>query len=256
MMRFLGKAVLITGAGSGLGKAVAERFGAEGARVACLDVVAHSAEATATEVRSKGGEAFAVCVDVSNEASVSAGVRAVLEWSGGVLDVLVNVAGIGLPASTLTVTLKEWNRIIAINLTGTFLMSRNCLPALVERKGSIVNVASVAGLRGNAYQAAYSASKAGVVMLTKSLALEFAASGVRINCVCPGGIATPFVDAYRERLAGGSIDVDVFTKRTWSPLGKPLADASEIGAVIAFVASSEASFMTGSAVVVDGGNTA
>jgi len=254
--RFAGKTAVITGAGNGLGKAVALRLCEEGAsRVACLDLSREAAEATATEIRDNGGQALAVEVDISNEKSVDGAVKEALAWCGG-FDILGNIAGIGLPASTLSLSFEEWSRTIAVNLTGPFLMSRACLPSLIERKGNIVNVASVAGLRGSAFQAAYNASKGGVVMLTKSLALEFASKGVRVNCVCPGGIDTAFAEGYRSRLASGSIDIDVFMKRAWSPLGKSLADPSEITNVIAFLASSEASFMTGSAVVVDGGNTA
>lgn len=251
--RFNDQIVVVTGAASGLGKAACMRFAQEGAKVACLDVSAEGAQATAAAIGTD--RAIAIGADVTSEQSVIAAIKAVSEWQGRI-DVLVNCAGIGLPASSLTVSMEEWSRTVAVNLTGPFLMTRTAMPHLIAAKGNVVNVGSTAGLRGAPFQAAYNASKGGVVMLTRSMALEFASEGVRINVVCPGGIKTPFSDGYIGRLSSGEIDAETFAKRSWSPMGRQLAEPDEIVNVIMFLASSEASFMTGSYMAVDGGNTA
>ena len=251
--RFEDKIVVITGAASGLGKAACHRFAQEGAKVACLDISGEGAESTAREIGPES--AIAAAVDVADEASVKAAIARVGEWHGRI-DVLVNCAGIGLPASSLSVSLEEWSRTVGVNLTGPFLMTRTAMPHLIQSKGNVVNIGSTAGLRGAPFQAAYNASKGGVVMLTRSMALEFAAQDVRINAVCPGGIKTPFSDGYINRLNSGEIDAETFAKRSWSPLGRQLAEPDEIVNVIMFLASSEASFVTGSFMAVDGGNTA
>jgi len=251
--RFENKVVVITGAASGLGKAACLRFAQEAAKVVCMDISGEGAESTASAIGTD--RALAATVDVADEASVKAAIELAADWHGRI-DVLVNCAGIGLPASSLTVSLEEWSRTVAVNLTGPFLMTRTAMPHLIEGKGNVVNIGSTAGLRGAPFQAAYNASKGGVVMLTRSMALEFAAQGVRINAVCPGGIKTPFSDGYIDRLNSGEIDAETFAKRSWSPMGRQLADPDEIVNVIMFLASSEASFVTGSFMAVDGGNTA
>jgi NAD(P)-dependent dehydrogenase (short-subunit alcohol dehydrogenase family) len=164
------------------------------------------------------------------------------------LDVLANIHGIGSFTATRDVTLDEWRRVLDVNLTGTFLTCQAALDALVASKGAIVNMASLAGLMGTPYNAAYCASKGGVVMLTKSLAVELASSGVRVNCVCPSAVATNFLANFE--IPDGA-DVSLFTRS--APLNGRMATPEEVAAAVAYLASDDAAMVTGVALPVDGG---
>jgi NAD(P)-dependent dehydrogenase (short-subunit alcohol dehydrogenase family) len=246
MKRFQGRTVLITGAGSGIGRATAERFGAEGAAVACADVNAKGVEETAAAIRSQGGEALGLCCDVSKPPSIEETFNKVIERYKR-LDVLANVAGVGGFRRLTETTLDEWNRTIGVNLTGTFLMCQKAISHILETKGAIINVASVAGLRSHPFSAAYCASKGGVVTMTKALAVEFGRKGVRINCVCPGGVETPMIQNF-QLPEGASPRV----LERIMPLGR-MGQPHEVAATIAFLASDDALYINGSAIVVDGG---
>ena len=166
------------------------------------------------------------------------------------IDVLVNVAGIGIYRHTTDFTDDEWHRVIEVNLSGTFFMCRAAIPHLLATSGSIVNVASAAGLVGTPYGAAYGASKGGVVMLTKSLAVEYAKQGLRCNCVCPGGVDTPLLRTYA---VPGGTDPQLMARMQLVPtLGRP----EEIAGLVAYLASDEARYVNGAAMSIDGGQTA
>jgi len=244
--RFTGRTAIVTGAGSGLGRAVAARLAAEGAAVACLDLAADAVEQTAADLGRDLARAYAV--DVSEPASVRAAVAAAARDLGRP-SVVVTCAGIGKFAHAYEMPFEEWSRIIGVNLTGTFLVIQAALPHLLEGGGSIVTIASNAGLQGVPYGAAYCASKGGVVQLTRSLAAEFLARGVRANCVAPGGIKTPLQRSF-ELPPGGDPD---HLRKLMTPLGRSRPE--EVAALVAFIASDEGRYMSGAIVPFDGGLT-
>ncbi len=235
MGRFDGRVALVSGAASGIGAAVAIRLTEEGGTVVRSDLVAID-----------GG----VVCDVTDQASCREAVASALSRHGR-LDVLVNVAGIGVGRRIGEVTADEWRRVIEVNLTGTFLLSQASLTPLLEARGSIVNMASVAGLRATPYNAAYCASKGGVIMLTKSMALELAREGVRVNAVCPASVDTPFLRGFQ--LPEGA-DMALLS-RSVSPMGR-LIDVAEVAAAVAYLASDDAASISGTTLVMDGGSTA
>jgi NAD(P)-dependent dehydrogenase (short-subunit alcohol dehydrogenase family) len=243
--RFEGKVALVTGAGSGLGQATARRLAEEGAVVACLDIDADAAKATAAAI---GDAARPIECNVTDETSVN---DAVAEAAAelGRLELVCNIAGIGGSAHTHEETLERWNRILAVNLTGTFLMCRATLPHLLDGGGVIVNIASTAGLIGQPYQAAYCASKGGVVQLTKSLADEYIEQGVRVVAIAPGGMDTPLLGHFAAP-EGAKL-------KKWNKLTSPLgfAQPDDVANAVLFAASDEARFVTGTVISVDGGIT-
>lgn len=247
MNRFSGQTVLVTGAGSGLGRAVAMRLGREGGAVACLDLVVDGNEQTAAEIRGGSGSARAYQVDVSDAESVRTAVSAAARDLGRP-SVLVNAAAINQFGHSHAVPPQEWSRIIAVNLTGTFFMAQAALPYLLDGGGNIVNIASNASLRGYAHLAAYCASKGGVIQLTRALADEYLERGVRVNAVAPGGMQTPMQNVQPPADADRKKIVKLVT-----PLG--ISDPAEVAALVAFVASGEGRYMTGAVVSIDGGLT-
>jgi NAD(P)-dependent dehydrogenase (short-subunit alcohol dehydrogenase family) len=247
-MRMSGKVALVTGAGSGLGRATALRLGTEGARVACADLAEAAAAETAREIASHGGEAIALTADVTDEAAC---VRMVEETVArfGRLTTLVNSAGVRSQRPDPVPPPSEWQRVVNVNLTGTYLASRAALRALIASgAGSITNLASIYGLVGGATSSAYAASKGAIVNLTRQMALEWAPK-VRVNCVCPGVIETPMTAELRQDPAWAERALKRY------PLGR-FGQPDEIAAAILYLASDEAAFVTGVALPVDGGYTA
>ena len=246
--RFTGKVAVVTGAGSGIGQAVALRLAAEGASVAALDIAEEGLRSTVEQITAAGGRGTAITCDVTSEESVIAAVAATVEALGPPT-VVCNVAGIGGFFNTVDMPLERWEKILAVNLTGTFLVCKATLPHLLEHGGCIVNVASNTALMGLAYSAAYCASKAGVLMFSKALAAEYLSRGVRVNVIAPGGVDTPLVGAFQ--LPEGA-DFNELTKVV-SPLG--FATPAEMAGSVAFLASAESSYTTGAVLSVDGGLT-
>jgi NAD(P)-dependent dehydrogenase (short-subunit alcohol dehydrogenase family) len=249
MGRFDGRVAVVTGAGSGLGRATARQLADEGAVVACFDIAVDAAEKVVAEIAEKGGTARAYRVDVSDPDSVKAAMDAVAADLGRP-QVVVNSAGVGRFANTHEMPFADWQRIIGVNLTGTFLVCQAALPYLLDGGGSIVNIASNAGIRSQPFSAAYCSSKAGVIHLTKVIADEYLKRGIRSNVVAPGGMETPLQEAFMEFPEGANWKS---MRKAISPLGN--SQPEEIANVVAFVASDECRYMTGSVISVDGGIT-
>jgi 3-oxoacyl-[acyl-carrier protein] reductase len=244
-MRLKQKVAIITGAAQGIGKHIAGRFAAEGARVVIADLNEAQARATAAELVASGAETMAVRVDVGDSASVAAMVQAVRAKFGRI-DVLVNNAGIGLNKPVLTTTQAEWDANLRVNLTGTFLCGQAAARVMVEQGGGrIVNIASISGQRGGVGRAAYGASKAGVILLTKVMAVELAPLGVLVNAISPGPVDT-------EQSRGTHTPATRKAYYDRIPV-KRYGSADEIAAGVVFLASDESSFVNGAILNVDGG---
>lgn len=238
--RFEGRRALVTGAGSGIGEAVARALHAEGAEVVLADAAGQRVRALAGEL---GARTQAVTLDVRDEDAVAAAM--------GDLDVLANVAGIGSTTNAPDTSLEVWENVFAVNVRGTFLCCKHAIPAMIERGGgAIVNIASVAGLVGLPNRAAYCASKGAVIALTRALAIDHVRQGIRVNAVCPGTVDSPWVRRLVDD-AGESIDA----LRARQPMGR-LGTTDEVAQAVLYLASDAAAFVTGSGLVIDGGLTA
>lgn len=244
MQRYEGRVALVTGAGSGIGRATVRRLVDEGATVVAADIDAGGVEVTAKEA--SGPEAVTPFVgDVRDPSFGPAAVAAALEH--GRLDTVVNAAGILRFEHSHEVALESWQQILDVNLTGTFLVCQAAIPALLEYKGAIVNVASTAALAAHPWAAAYSASKGGVLALTRTLAIEYAKRGLRVNAVCPGSIDTPMARAFALPVGADP----KLVHRIMSPVG--MAEPEAVAAAIAYLGSDDASHVNGADLRVDGG---
>ena len=249
MRRFEDKVVLVTGGASGIGKATALRYAKEGGKVAVGDRNVEGANVVAEQIRAEGGEAYGFGVDVSQPESARAAVAGVVEHYGK-LNVLANIAGVGGFAHTTEETLDHWNTLIAVNLTGSFLMAQASLPHILASRGNIVLCGSTAGIKSHPYAAAYCASKGGVVMLTSALAVEYAAKKIRVNCVCPGGVETGIIAQFAPPPGA-----DMSQIMRIAPIMGRMGKSEEIASAFAYIASDEARYVNGSIFVVDGAMT-
>jgi NAD(P)-dependent dehydrogenase (short-subunit alcohol dehydrogenase family) len=251
MGRFEGKTVVVTGGAHGIGRASALRFASEGANVAIVDVRIDEAEVVAQECSNLGGRSLAYEADVSDEQQVTDVVARIVGDFGGI-DVLHSHAG-RLRAGTVgETTLEEWNKTMSVNVTSMFLVVRAVSPIMhASGGGAIVTTGSISGMFGEPALAVYTASKAAVVNLTRSLAIDFASLGIRVNCVCPGWVDTGFNNPQFEHDELTDADIETLIKRT-VPMGRQ-GLPEEMAAAVAFLASDDASYITGQTLLVDGG---
>lgn len=250
-----GKVALITGAGSGIGRAAAQRFAAEGCAVAVIDMAAPAAEETAGKIVADGGRAIACPANVTVDTEVRAAVARTVETFGS-LDVLYNNAGVNSSGSVADATEEDWDRCFAVNVKGTFLCSRAAVAHLAASgSGAIVNQASVAALVGVPNFAAYCAAKGAVVALTRSMAIDLAPRGIRVNAICPGTVFTPLMEPMLRARGDGDMEVGLARTVVKYPIGR-LGTPEEIASAALFLASAGASFLTGSILAADGGMTA
>jgi 3-oxoacyl-[acyl-carrier protein] reductase len=239
-----GQVAVVTGAARGIGRAIAERLADSGADLALVDVKEEWLEDTAEAVRAKGRKVFCTAADVSRSEDVSAAVDAIMEACGAI-DILVNNAGITRDTLLIRMSEEDWDAVLTINLKGTFLFTKAAArPMMKKRSGSIINIASIIGLIGNAGQCNYAASKAGVIALTKSSAKELAARGIRVNAVAPGFIESKMTDVLAEDVKQKMLDA-IPMKR----FGRP----EDVAEVVMFLASGASSYITGQVLTVSGG---
>jgi NAD(P)-dependent dehydrogenase (short-subunit alcohol dehydrogenase family) len=246
-----GKVAVVTGGGSGIGEAICECFASTGAKVYVVDRDSDAGNAVAGRIRGGGGQAVFVGGDVSREADCAEVARRVLAENGERCDVLVNNAGIGHVGTMLTTTAEDLDRLYAVNVKGVFQMTRAFLPAMVARRaGSVVNMASIGGIVGVRDRLAYTATKFAVVGITKAAALDHAEAGVRFNCICPGRVETPFVQArLKEYPDPKKAYEEMAATQALKRMGRP----EEIAAAALYLAADESQFVTGSALIIDGG---
>lgn len=248
------KIALITGGGSGIGRATSLLFAREGASVAVVDWIEDHAQAVVGEIQQAGGKAIALKADVSKAADAERMVAGTVKHFGR-LDIIYNNAGIGFARPLHKMSEEEWDRVVDVDLKGVFLGCKYAIPELLKTRGVILSTASVAGIEGIRRMGHYCAAKAGVILLTKSMAMDYSEQGIRVNCVCPGVITTPLSETgydkltpeKRERARQSAASMHLL-QRTGQP--------EEIARAALFLCSDDASFITGQAVVVDGGWTA
>jgi len=259
MRSHTGKTVIVTGAASGIGRACSRRLMAEGAYVVGADIVpvTNPADGSGAE---DGGESggWKFCVtDVTDESSVASVVARATEVSGRV-DGLVNAAGVAGGGPVHLLDAAEWNRVIAVNLTGTFFVAKHVIAQMLKQdrvdseRGSVVTIASIEGVEGTAGGSAYSASKGGVVLLTKNMAIDYGGMGIRVNTICPGFIDTPMTEGIFGLPGMEQVGEDLIREHKLRRFGQP----EEIASAASFLLSGDASFVTGHSLVVDGGYTA
>lgn len=250
MQRFADKVCLVTGAASGIGRATAQRLASEGATLMLADINAEGLEETRASLPD-GVRAEVVVFNATDDDSCRRMVAQTIETLGR-LDVLCNIAGMSRSAKFLELKREDWDRMFAINTTSLFIIIQSALPHLIESRGNIVNMASASGRVGAPYFAHYAASKAAVISLTRSLAVEFSKEGVRVNCICPGGVNTPMAQVNADSMSA-EIDMDLL-RRLFAL--HPEARPEEIAGAVAYLASDEARYVSGASFAIDGAQTA
>jgi len=245
-----GEVAIVTGAGSGIGRAIATLLAEEGARVAVVDVSESDGKETVELLRKRGGDAVFIQGDISNSATVKRIVETTVKKYERV-DILCNNAGVESMGSILEITEENWDKVMSINLKGVFLCSKHSVPKMVENGGGvIINIASVLGLIGSKGEAAYCASKGGIISLTRAMALDFAPHNIRVNCICPGSVLTPTFKRVMTSLG----DYEAAFQRNLDKIPlKRIAEPAEIAYAALYLASEKASYITGSVLVIDGG---
>lgn len=257
MFRLDGKRALITGAGSGIGEAIARLFAQQGASVLVADVQPDTASRVATSIVEQGASASALTLDVADEAQVRAAFDGVVEQLGR-LDILVNNAGVSHVGNILETSLADWERVMRVNAVGVFLCAREAVRVMLQQEpqgGVIINMSSAAAMIGVDRRLPYSASKGAVLAMTRSIAMDFVGQGIRCNALCPGTVQTPFVEGYLSRSFPGQEDAVRQTLHARQPIGR-MGQPEEIAAAALYLAADEAAFVTGSGLVIDGGWTA
>ncbi len=252
-MRFDGKTFFITGSGSGLGRASARGAAAEGGSVLVFDRDETTARETVALIEKDGGRAVAVAGDVSDSSSVSGAVDTAVSVFGGI-NAVVNSAGVDLNSPIEDTSAEDFDWVVGVNLKGSFLVSKYALPALIEAGGgSIINISSAGGLVGLTNSSVYCASKGAIIAMTRALSLDVAVHGVRVNCICPGTMDTPFTERILQR------QTDPEESRVLFAQAQPItrfAQPEEVATAVLYLASDDSSYMTGSTITVDGGFTA
>jgi NAD(P)-dependent dehydrogenase (short-subunit alcohol dehydrogenase family) len=252
-----GRSALVTGAGSGIGREIALLFAKQGATVFIGDINLEAATAVASEITSAGGRAEALVLDVTSLDSATSAVQSIVDATGG-LQILVNNAGIGMVGSLTETSPEDFARLVSVNIYGVY----NCSLAAVKQMltqdpkgGSIVNIASIAGQVAVARRFAYGTTKGAVISMTQSTAMDYVTEGIRCNCICPGTVETPFVDAYLNKYHAGEVEETRKQLHARQPIGR-MGRPDEIAPLALYLASDEAAYVTGAQMVIDGGLTA
>jgi NAD(P)-dependent dehydrogenase (short-subunit alcohol dehydrogenase family) len=256
MFRLDGKRALVTGAGSGIGEAIARLFAQQGGQVIVADVQADAAKRVSASITEQSGAAAELVLDVADEEQVRDAFEQIA--TRGRLDILVNNAGVSHVGNILETSLDEWERVMRVNARGAFLCAREAVRVMLNQQpkgGVLVNMASVAAQIAVDRRLPYSASKGAILAMTRSIAIDFVSDGIRCNAICPGTVHTPFVEGYLTRSFPGQEDSVRQTLHARQPIGR-MGQPEEIAAAALYLASNQAAFVTGSALVIDGGWTA
>jgi 2-keto-3-deoxy-L-fuconate dehydrogenase len=252
VFRLDGKTAFITGAGSGIGEETARLFAAQGAKVVVADISEEAAQRVAGDI---GTSAMPVRVDVTRSAEVQSAFESAVEAFGS-LDILVNNAGIGLVGNVEETTEEDFARLMNVNITGVFLGCKHVVPIMLNQgQGNIINIGSVAGLVGIERRFAYSATKGAVIAVTRQLAIDYVARGIRANCICPGTVFSPFVESYLQKFHAGEIEEMKAKLNARQPMGR-MGRPDEIAKMAVYLAADESEFVTGAVLTIDGGLTA